>query len=87
MSLEEYFGDWTRIIDRTELNKVMNVLNVEYNKFNVFITLFNSVLSITLIQSPKYSSKDINNYLEFSLASSLITLSTTHFIAISRRLS
>ena len=36
MSLEEYFGDWTRVIDRTELNKVMNVLNVEYNKFNVF---------------------------------------------------
>lgn len=36
MSLEEYFGDWTRIIDRTELNKVMNVLNMEYNKFNVF---------------------------------------------------
>ena len=36
MSLEEYFGDWTRIIDRTELNKVMNILNNEYNKFSVF---------------------------------------------------
>ena len=36
MTLDEYFGDWTRIIDRTELNKVMNVLNMEYNKFNVF---------------------------------------------------
>ena len=36
MSIEEYFGDWIRIIDRTELNKVMNILNNEYNKFSVF---------------------------------------------------
>ena len=36
MSLEEYFGDWIRVIDRTELNKVMNTLNNEYNRFPVF---------------------------------------------------
>ena len=36
MSLEEYFGDWIKVIDRTELNKVMNTLNNEYNKFSVF---------------------------------------------------
>ena len=36
MSIEEYFGDWIKVIDRTELNKVMNILNKEYNKFNVF---------------------------------------------------
>ena len=36
MSLEEYFGDWIKVIDRTELNKVMNTLNNEYNRFPVF---------------------------------------------------
>lgn len=36
MSIEEYFGDWIKIIDRTELNKVMNTLNNEYNRFPVF---------------------------------------------------
>ena len=36
MSIEEYFGEWIRIIDRTELNKVMNILNNEYNRFPVF---------------------------------------------------
>ena len=35
MSIEEYFGDWIRIIDRTELNKVMNILNDKYSKFNI----------------------------------------------------
>ena len=36
MSIEDYFGDWIKIIDRTELNKVMNILNSEYANHNVF---------------------------------------------------
>lgn len=35
MLVEEYFGDWIRIIDRTELNKVMNILNKEYSKYTI----------------------------------------------------
>ncbi len=32
MTIEEYFGDWMKVIDRTELNNVMNRLSVEYRK-------------------------------------------------------
>lgn len=32
MSLEEYFGDWMKVIDRTELYNVMNKLGVEYKR-------------------------------------------------------
>lgn len=30
MTLEEYFGDWLKVIDRTELNKVLTILNRMY---------------------------------------------------------
>lgn len=30
MTVEEYFGDWMKVIDRKELYKVMNVLSKEY---------------------------------------------------------
>ena len=36
MSIKDYFGDWIKIIDRTELNKVMSVLNSEYANHNIF---------------------------------------------------
>lgn len=32
MTLEEYFGDWMKVIDRTELNNVMGRLSVEYKR-------------------------------------------------------
>lgn len=32
MTLDEYFGDWMKVIDRAELNKVMNILGVEYKR-------------------------------------------------------
>ena len=41
MSIEEYFGDWIRIIDRTELNKVMNILN---NEYNILVRLFQDTM-------------------------------------------
>ena len=30
MTLEEYFGDWLRVIDRAELDKVLTILNRMY---------------------------------------------------------
>ena len=32
MTLDEYFGDWMKVIDRQELNNVMSKLSVEYNR-------------------------------------------------------
>lgn len=32
MTIEDYFGDWMRVIDRGELNKVMNRLSLEYKR-------------------------------------------------------
>ena len=32
MTLEEYFGDWMKVIDRAELNNVMGRLSVEYRR-------------------------------------------------------
>ena len=36
MLVEEYFGDWIKIIDRTELHKVISILDKEYSKYTVF---------------------------------------------------
>lgn len=35
MTLEEYFGDWMKVIDRTELNNVMSRLSIEYRKKSI----------------------------------------------------
>nr|DAR02327.1 MAG TPA: hypothetical protein [Crassvirales sp.] len=35
MTIEEYFGDWMRVIDRGELNKVMNRLSLEYKRKSI----------------------------------------------------
>ena len=32
MTVEEYFGDWMRVIDRTELNNVMDKVGQEYRR-------------------------------------------------------
>lgn len=32
MTLEEYFGDWMKVIDRAELNNVIGRLSVEYRR-------------------------------------------------------
>ena len=31
MTYEEYFGDWTKVIDYNELTKVLKKVNIEYN--------------------------------------------------------
>lgn len=32
MTIEEYFGDWTKVIDRVELDYVMSKLSTEYKR-------------------------------------------------------
>lgn len=35
MTAEEYFGDWLKVIDEAELNKVLNILTLEYKNKNI----------------------------------------------------
>lgn len=35
MTYEEYFGDWTKVIDYNELTKVLRKVNIEYNTKNI----------------------------------------------------
>lgn len=32
MTIEEYFGDWMKVIDRESLNNTLNKLNLEYKR-------------------------------------------------------
>ena len=32
MTLDEYFGDWMKVVDRTELNNVMAKVGQEYRR-------------------------------------------------------
>ena len=32
MTIEEYFGDWMKVIDRESLNSTLNKLNLEYKR-------------------------------------------------------
>lgn len=32
MSLDEYFGDWMKVIDKSKLNPILNFLNTEYKR-------------------------------------------------------
>ena len=32
MTLDEYFGDWMKVIDRTELNNIMAKVGQEYRR-------------------------------------------------------
>ena len=36
MTLDEYFGDWMKVIDRTELNNMMSRLSVEYRRKPIY---------------------------------------------------
>lgn len=38
MTLEEYFGDWIKVIDKEELNKVLTKLSRMYSQTNKFVT-------------------------------------------------
>lgn len=38
MTLEEYFGDWLKVIDKEELNKVLAKLSSKYSMTNRFVT-------------------------------------------------
>jgi uracil-DNA glycosylase len=36
MTAEEYFGGWTKVIDKAELNHVMSVLSKEYTNKPIY---------------------------------------------------
>lgn len=38
MTMEEYFGDWMKVIDKEELNKVLKKLSGMYGQTNKFVT-------------------------------------------------
>lgn len=38
MTMEEYFGDWMKVIDKEELNKVLKKLREMYSQTNKFVT-------------------------------------------------
>lgn len=69
MTFNEYFGDWKKVIDTEELNKVLKQINSLYSKsncapdykniFKVFTTTpYNSLKQIWLLQDP-YPQKGI----------------------------
>ena len=69
MTVEEYFGDWLKIIDRAELNKVMYILNKEYktkliypcqsNVFKAFKLCKYKDLKIVMLGQDPYPQKEI----------------------------
>lgn len=74
--MEEYFGEWLRVLDRVELLKVMNILDVEYSKklitpckSNVFRCFKETQLSdikVVLIGQDPYPQKDVATGLLFA---------------------
>ena len=63
MTLEEYFGDWMKVIDKAELYKVINKINVLYktqkcepaynNIFRAFnITPYSELCVVSIAQDP-----------------------------------
>lgn len=36
MTLDEYFGDWMKVIDRTELNNVMTKIGQKYKRKSIY---------------------------------------------------
>lgn len=61
MTLEEYFGDWMKVIDKAELYKVINRINVLYktqkcepaynNIFRAFnVTLYSELCVVSIAQ-------------------------------------
>lgn len=75
MSLEEYFGDWLKVLDKQELYKVTNKVNALYktkkcepaytNIFKVFnITPYSNLCSVFLGQDP-YPQKEVSTGIAF----------------------
>ena len=69
MTLDEYFGDWMKVIDRTELNNVMAKVGQEYRRkpicpvqsdvFRAFeLCPLNDLKIVMLLQDP-YSQKGV----------------------------
>lgn len=48
MTYEEYFGDWTKVIDYNELTKVLKKVNIEYNTKSVIPRYENIFKAFTL---------------------------------------
>jgi uracil-DNA glycosylase len=75
MSLEEYFGDWLKVIDKQELYEVVNKINILYKTqkcepaykdiFKVFnITPYNDLCMVWLAQDP-YPQLNVPNGIAF----------------------
>jgi uracil-DNA glycosylase len=85
MTVEEYFGDWSRIIDREELFKVTAEINRLYNNrecepaynniFRVFnITPYSKLCMIWLSQDP-YFQKGVSSGIAFANKKDVLKLS------------
>lgn len=85
MSLEEYFSDWLKVIDKQELFKVVNTINTLYktqscepsynNIFRAFnITPYNNLKLIMLGADP-YPQKGISTGVAFANQKSVVKLS------------
>jgi len=85
MTLEEYFGDWLKVIDKQELFKVVNIINNLYkvkscepsynNIFKAFnITPYNNLKLIMLAMDP-YPQKDISTGIAFANKKDVVKLS------------
>lgn len=91
MTLEEYFGDWMKVIDREELLKVTNKLKSIYatkkvhspkynNIFKAFsITPYNNLHTIMLFQDPSSNDNVINNESLEVLRESIIDYTIPHY--------
>lgn len=75
MTLEEYFGDWVKVIDKPLLNKTVNTLNCLYTKksimpeysniFKAFTLTSLSNLKVVFIGQDPYPQKDVATGLLF----------------------
>ena len=85
MTFEEYFGDWIKVIDKTELYRVINQINVLYkthkceptydNIFKAFnITPYNDLKLISLAMDP-YPQHEVSTGICFANQKSVVTLS------------
>lgn len=85
MTLEEYFGDWLKVLDKQELFKVTKQINTLYkthqceptynNIFKVFnVTPYNELCVIFLGQDP-YFQKDVASGIAFANKKDVVKLS------------
>ena len=85
MTYEEYFGEWTKVIDKTELYKVLKEVNVLYkthkceptydNIFRAFnITPYSELCIVSLSQDP-YPQSGVSTGVCFGNKKDVVTLS------------